>query len=130
MRVYLAAPYSYKEQLRVYRSELKSIGITVTSRWLDEPESPKVVLSEVDNELKKKYARQDYIDVAAADAVVFFTDPTHTIVRGGRHVEFGLALAWELPVFVVGEKENIFHYFRNVHHFENWEQTKNALEYF
>lgn len=127
MKVYLAAPYSYKEQMRVYRDELQKEGFEVTSRWLEEPESPTVTLTDVDFVTKKKYAVQDAQDVARADLLIFFTDPTKTIVRAGRHVEFGMAIAYNMPVFVVGDYENIFHYLETVSHYETWEQLKNVL---
>jgi hypothetical protein len=39
-------------------------------------------------------ARQDCEDLMAADAVITFTEIPNTILAtGGRHVEFGLALA-------------------------------------
>ena len=127
MKVYLAAPYSYKEQMRVYRDELQKEGIEVTSRWLDEENNPATQLSDVTFEYKRKHSTQDAQDVAKADALIFFTDPTKTIVRAGRHVEFGMAIAYNIPIFVVGDYENIFHYLETVSHYETWEQLKNVL---
>jgi hypothetical protein len=47
----------------------------------------------------------------AADAVIIFTEiPNATPATGGRHVEFGLALAQGKRVIVVGPRENVFHY--------------------
>jgi hypothetical protein len=46
-----------------------------------------------------------------ADAVIIFTEiPNTVLATGGRHVEFGLALAHGKRVFVVGPRENVFHY--------------------
>ena len=45
------------------------------------------------------FALEDYADVSAADIVVSFTEaPGSGAARGGRHVEFGLALAWDKTV--------------------------------
>ena len=42
---------------------------------------------------------------------IFFSEPSDKAVRrGGRHVEFGFAMAGNKPIFVIGPKENIFHY--------------------
>jgi hypothetical protein len=47
----------------------------------------------------------------AADAVIIFTEiPNTVLATGGRHVEFGLALAQGKRVIVVGPRENVFHY--------------------
>jgi nucleoside 2-deoxyribosyltransferase len=56
-------------------------------------------------------ARQDCEDLMAADAVIIFTEIPNTILAtGGRHVEFGLALAQGKRVIIVGPRENVFHY--------------------
>lgn len=128
LSVYLAAPYAWKDKLQAYRKELTDASIVCTSRWLDEPHKPTTQIGDLPDGEFTKYAAQDFQDVVSADVLVFFTDPTKTIVRGGRHVEFGIALASGLPVFVIGEKENIFHYLPYVTHYENWKQVKNALQ--
>ena len=47
----------------------------------------------------------------AADTVIIFTEIPNTILAtGGRHVEFGLALAQGKRVIIVGPRENVFHY--------------------
>jgi nucleoside 2-deoxyribosyltransferase len=128
MKVYLAAPYSWKDQMNVFAKELREHGIVVTSRWLEEPHSEQAGQTvELNNEWRRFYARQDVEDVRAADLLVFFTDPTKRIVRGGRHVEFGIAIEREMPIYVLGDQENIFHHLPNVWHCQNWEQIKSAI---
>jgi nucleoside 2-deoxyribosyltransferase len=74
------------------------------------------------------YALQDVEDVKAADVLVFWTDPTKAIVRGGRHAEFGMAVILGIPILVVGkEHENIFHYLSDVTHFETWYDVREKL---
>lgn len=128
LKVYLAAPYSWKEQMQAYREELSAMNVEVTSRWLDEPHKSTTQIGDLAREEFQKYAIQDINDVRYADILVFFTDPTKTIVRGGRHVEFGVALERDMEIYVLGSEENIFHYLPSVTHFENWEQIKNALQ--
>jgi nucleoside 2-deoxyribosyltransferase len=132
MRVYLAAPYSFKDLVSARAAELKEVGITVTSSWLNEPHKPTTQMDELTPEQHRQYAVQDVNDVADGDILVFHTDPTKTLVRAGRHVEFGIAigigLSSKLPIFVVGnEHENIFHYLPQVFHFATWEECKQAL---
>ena len=85
MRYHLAARYDRRLELCRYREQLLSIGDIVTSRWLDFCNKPK---------WSPDIARADCEDLMAADAVILFTERPNTIrAAGGRHVEFGLALA-------------------------------------
>ena len=60
----------------------------------------------------------DLEDVDRADSLLFFAeDPLIGTPRGGRHVEFGYALAKGKRCIVIGGEENIFHYLPNVMHF-------------
>ena len=57
----------------------------------------------------------------AADALIAFTErPRAELTRGGRHVEFGMALAWRKRVLVVGPRETVFHTLGQVEHFWKW----------
>ena len=46
----------------------------------------------------------------AADAVIIFTETEYNPCNRWRHVEFGLALAQDKGVIIVGPRENVFHY--------------------
>lgn len=122
MKLYLAAPYSWKDRIREYRAQLREIGVEVTSNWLDEPHAANVTLAEVQNSQLRHYAEMDLVDIERADGILFFSvDPSILMARGGRHVEFGYAMGIGRKLFVVGPKENIFHYQPNVILFETWE---------
>lgn len=129
MKVYLAAPFQWIDQMRVYAAELRAGGVTVTSRWLEEThKSTDDKLPNLTHEQHQFYALQDVEDVAAADVFVLFTDPSKTIVHAGRHVEFGIAVQRKIPIYVVGlERENIFHHLPQVTHFENWVPVRDYL---
>lgn len=129
MKIYLAAPYRAKDLMNEYAAQLRAENIEVTSSWLNEPHKPATQLHEVspiDNQL---YAQIDLHDIAKADMLMLFTDPTKTIISAGRHVEFGFALALEKPIWVVGmEFENIFHYLGGMTRFANWDDAFRALK--
>ena len=102
MRYHLAARYARRVELCRYREQLLSIGDYVTSRWLDFCKKP---------DWSCEIARADCADLMAADTVIVFTEMPKTIfATGGRHVEFGLAMAQDKGVIVVGPRENVFHY--------------------
>jgi hypothetical protein len=145
MKIYLASRYSRRDQMRRLAVELKQMGYTVTSRWLetewvDRPDQG----TAAPPEYRATYAVIDLEDVAAADVMVNFTEPpagkcddcdgigtvwwpsedggSPALVcpgcdgkgrtnsgRGGRHVEFGYAMALGKRLIVVGHRENLFH---------------------
>lgn len=150
LRVYLAAPFYWQPKLRRHAEELRSLGVRVDCRWLNEPGN---LIGEVDK-LSDKYcaemAAQDIEDIATCNVFVLFTlsdeeieNPTlsrKALSRGGRHFEFGYACALRLlnafmaggvftapRMIVCGPKENIFHSFDPVKQFDNWDQTINHL---
>jgi len=54
--------------------------------------------------------KEDGDDVAAAQLLIAFTEAPRSVrSRGGRHVEYGIALALRKPVWLVGPRENVFH---------------------
>lgn len=70
----------------------------------------------------------DWEDVNAAKIVISFTEPPRsTANRGGRHVEFGIALANKARVIVVGHRENIFHWLPIVEFFKTWPEAVKVL---
>lgn len=119
MRVYLAARYSRREELLGYRTDLEAAGHEVTSRWLHgahqwDPlaagiESPESAIATVPIEAVR-FAQEDLRDVADAELLIAFTErPRANLAsRGGRHVELGLALAWDKHIVIVGPRENVF----------------------
>ena len=130
MRVYIAAPYSMKDTIAKEAAELEAAGFTCTSSWVKEPHKPTTQMHELTHDEHQAYAVQDVRDVTSAHTLVFHTDQTKTIVRGGRHVEFGIAVAMgQMPIYVVGlEEENIFHHLPQVTHFLTWEHVLAQLK--
>lgn len=114
MKIYLAARYSRREELCEYRELLHEIGHTVTSRWLD-GEHQALDNCATDEEAQR-FAEDDLRDLMAADTLICFTEPSRSAnSRGGRHVEFGVALGLMVAgrkrhrIIVVGPRENVFY---------------------
>lgn len=124
MKIYLASRYSRREELCGYREQLEAKGHIVTSRWLngnhqldkhgipigehgeklvegDTPES-----SDAANLLRAHFVSEDTADVVDSELVISFTEPPRSALgnRGGRHVEFGMAVALKKRLFVVGHR--------------------------
>lgn len=101
---YIAAPYSERELAIATMRRLEVQGVEVTSRWL-----------KVLDTLSDEHAQNDLDDVARA-AVLVALNPEGWGEKGtgGRHIEFGYALALGKPILLVGARTNIFHYLRGV----------------
>lgn len=154
MKIYLAARYSRREELCGYRTELLERGYRVESRWLNGEHQLSndgtpigeggealvegtlrsgEVLSECEQSeraaaLRTRFALDDWEDVNSAELVINFTEPPRSKAnRGGRHVEFGIALARRARVIVVGYRENIFHWLPGVEFFETWDAAREAI---
>ena len=114
MKVYLAARFSRRDELeQEARPVFEAAGWTVISRWHREQTSAPIDgamanHSAADN---AEYAQRDLEDVQACDALVLFTEaPESAWPRGARHVEYGYALALGKSVYLIGPRENVFHW--------------------
>lgn len=150
MKIYLAARYSRREELCGYREQLRALGHDVQARWLNGEhqlandgtpigENGEALvegtlrsgehLSEHEQteraaKLRTQFALDDWEDVNAAELVINFTEPPRSKAnRGGRHVEYGIALANKVPVIVVGYRENIFHWLPQVQFCATWQDA-------
>lgn len=118
---YLAGRYDRREELCGYADDLRQIGGEVECRWLlgthqlhdnaHKIDTPEWYHPEDGITLEAApFAADDYEDLNASDTIVFFSEtPDSHSKRGGRHVEFGMALAWGKRLVVIGPRENVFH---------------------
>ncbi len=135
MKVYLASWFQSLPEMRQRAEELRTNGIEVTSRWLEERVKPTTQINDVSEEYLRDTAMVDIHDILLANVVVLnvpsaeqLKDPTMPIAswaRGGRHFEAGFQYAtmvfynflpWSVnnrgtrQLILVGHKENVFHY--------------------
>lgn len=142
MKIYLASRYSRREELCGYRQRLEALGHKVTSRWLngshqiDDKGTPigDQGTAILEGELLPHgigaiavaavVACEDVEDVRSADLLIAFTEPPRSgASRGGRHVEFGLALGLGTPILIVGHRENIFCWLPDVSFYPDFESA-------
>jgi nucleoside 2-deoxyribosyltransferase len=118
MKVYIAGPFNTKDQRRQDARVLEEYGVIVTSRWMYETVPHTASIKDLPDAYHAETATADLEDIARADALLMFipTDkelvdtPLRTASRGGRHFEMGYACAKGKPIFVIGPKENVFHF--------------------
>lgn len=117
-RVYLAARYSRLEEMQAVREQLRELGYEVTSRWVNGDHQAE----NDDPLLMREFAIDDLADLRRADMVISFQETPRqpSTNRGGRHVEFGYALAMGKVLYAVGPLEHVFTALPEVHHYASW----------
>ena len=142
MKIYLASRYSRRVELCGYREQLRADGHQVDAVWLNGGhqisdngtpigESGVSVVegddgssTEQAQQLRTKFAQDDYDDVRDCDCLIAFTEPPRTgPTRGGRHVELGLAIGMKKTVIVCGPRENIFCWLPGVIHVDTFAEA-------
>lgn len=99
MKIYIAAPFELRDEAIAAGQVLKARGHEITSTWLRDPG--------VNDDI---WARIDLGDVKRADALVLLNPEDYrNSGTGGRHAEFGYAIALGKRLVVVGVRSNIFH---------------------
>lgn len=117
MKVYLAARFDRKEEMKALSLLLGVHGIECTSRWLDEPPLPKGQRAQA--RFLQNTAQMDADDVYAADMLIRFSDdlskpkvPSRWCTSS-RMEETGMAHAWGKQIVIVGGKQSLFDRFTN-----------------
>lgn len=134
MRIYLAAAWARKLEIKAIANELDSLGygIYVDSRWLDEPDAT-YGGTENRDAVRRERAEIDISDVEDADMLVRFTDDLSTpmvpssLATGARMVEMGVAYALGKKIVVVGGHQPIFDYLPGIVHVKDVEELKKYL---
>ena len=122
VKIYLGATYSRRGEMRDVRDDLVVMGYGVTSTWVDDHallgDGFGVPQLMADPDAARLQALRDAAQLAAADTMISFTDGL--LGRGGRHVEFGMAYAWEKRLIVVGPREHVFHMLYPTEVYPDW----------
>jgi nucleoside 2-deoxyribosyltransferase len=134
MIFYLAARYQRIDEINKYAKQIRAKGHDVNSRWLLGTYQIHPNASEVDASgdnvpmVARPFALDDIKDIDDCEAVISFTEkPSSEKGRGGRHVEFGYALANGKEIIIIGPHENVFHCLPGVTQFATWGEFINAL---
>ncbi len=113
----MACRFENRTKLRPVRDELWKLNHEVVSTWIDETKKPEGMSEDI---FKKKLAVKDLAEIKSAN--LFALDTEVPSDRGGKEVEFGLALGGfqSKLVYVVGPLRNVFHYLCD-RQFETWD---------
>jgi nucleoside 2-deoxyribosyltransferase len=116
LKVYVAARWDDRPVAVEIKKQLERQGLIVTSTWLTEHDNqsmdalkargPEQVIVDA-----RQRAIKDFEDIDEADVLLVVSPRTSfRNATGGKHVETGYAMANGKPIFILGERENIFHY--------------------
>jgi len=125
LNIYLAARFSKRSTLEQWAHKLQGLGHVMVSRWalrdsdhkLVDGLSPQAATSE-----RIRFAREDIEDIHRCDMVLSLMEEPRSNGRGGRHVEFGYAMALTKKMVIIGPKETVFHEIPEVDHFETFDE--------
>ncbi|MEM9760033.1 MAG: nucleoside 2-deoxyribosyltransferase [Pseudomonadota bacterium] len=130
MKIYLAARFSRRHEAHALGARLQALGHTITSRW-SLPDSdhvkPAGMSEQAADKERERFALEDVEDVRAADCCISLMEPPRGNGRGGRHVEFGIALALGHRMIIIGPRETVFHHLPEVEHFGTPDQLVDFL---
>ena len=131
MKVYIAARFSKRPEAHDLAKYLISMGHTITSRWVL-PDSDHVVPTGLSKQAadseRRRFAIEDLEDIRACDWCISLMEEPRNDSRGGRHVEFGYALAACKKLTIIGPRETVFHHLPQVVCFENIEDFKRCTQ--
>jgi nucleoside 2-deoxyribosyltransferase len=109
--VYLAGSFIRKTELAGYRPLFEKVGLTVVSRWLDEPVEDTAHIDTMTADYNRITAIVDLEDLDDAAVLVLFSNGTGSFNKGGgRFVELGYMLAQGKKCITVGEPETVFQF--------------------
>jgi nucleoside 2-deoxyribosyltransferase len=127
MRLYLAAQFSRRDELRNYGNELQKIGIDVTAEWLYEQSVGEAMGSNPAH--TREIAQRDIRDIDRCNLLLLFTNgPEKLIVRGAHHFEAGYAYGRGINVITVGPQDNVFYYLPCIKNFPTWDDAFEHLK--
>jgi hypothetical protein len=129
VNAYLAARYSRHEEMYKYALELATLGIGCTANWVRGDHEIRSNQQSDTPQWLRYFGQEDFTDVVRANVFIAFSEEPNAPgrQRGGRHVEFGIALALDIPILIIGPQENIFHHLPRITHVSSWEEAKNWL---
>lgn len=110
IRIYIAAPFELQEMGRDLRDVINDTReFEVCARWLDE--NPENTVEHLNGEHLRIMAERDREDIRRCDGLVLINpERFKRSGTGGRHVETGMALDRDMPVFILGRRSNVYHF--------------------
>jgi len=127
MKVYLAARFSRRHECHALGQYLQSRGHQIVSRWTLPGEDHVIPTSSSEQAAdaeRRRFAMEDMDDVRACDWCISLMEAPRSNGRGGRHIEFGVALGLGKMLTIIGPRETVFHHLDEVACFDSVDDFK------
>lgn len=131
LKIYIAARFSRRHEANELAQKLKAHGHKITSRWVlpdSDHVTPVGMSAQAADAERERFAIEDCDDVKACNWCISLMEEPRSNGRGGRHVEFGYALALGKRMTIIGPRETVFHHLPQVQHFETVAQFAAEIE--
>lgn len=122
VKVYIGSRLSMANKAESLARTLRGAEHDVVSTWHTERGLDRVLSPQE----RAAVALRDYTELMSADCFVDLVPDDGP--QGGQCVEFGMAVAWQKVVVVVGTRNHIFHYLGTVGHVNHADDVPEALE--
>lgn len=123
-KIYLAARFSRRHECHEIAKLLQAQGHIITSRWVM-PDADHVIPAGQSEQAadaeRRRFAMEDCDDVRECDWMISLMQEPRDNSRGGRHIEFGMALGLGKRLTIIGPRETVFHHLDEVEHFDTVE---------
>lgn len=96
-----------QENARPVRDAVVAAGHICTASWIDLEGYASIPQGDAQRVAAATTCDRE---VQEAGELILVSEPDGSRVRGGKHVETGMALAQGKRVHVIGDKENVFHW--------------------
>ena len=128
--IYIAARFSRRPECNALAHKLQALGHTITSRWVrpgDDQVIPTGTSAQAADAERRRFAMEDVEDVLACNWMISLMEEPRSNTRGGRHIEFGMALGLGKRLTIIGPRETVFHHLDAVEHFDSVEAFLESL---
>ena len=134
MRIYIAAPWSFKQGASHAATQVMKRGYVITSSWLSELDKDygKGYYGDTDwrgiehEEDLRTHSRRDLDELFESDILLLLNAASSE----GKVIETGYALGHHIPIFAVGKPTNAFHYLPEFYWFNSVTEALNGIEEF
>jgi nucleoside 2-deoxyribosyltransferase len=122
--IYIAARFSRRHECHALAKLLQMRGHSITSRWVkpgDDHVIPTGTSDQAADSERRRFAMEDVDDVLACDWMISLMEEPRSNGRGGRHIEFGIALGLGKRLTIIGPRETVFHHLDQIEQFDTVE---------
>lgn len=116
MKIYFAGRYRDAAVFRHMGDGLREMGHQIVSSWIYTNRRAGRNFEDISDEEKATIAQEDVDDVLSCDVLVLLSSDGG---RGGKHVEFGIAIGAGKRICVLGQKQNVFHWLLRIEEYNN-----------